>query len=122
MSDLTNTYLGQFRIIELIRPGMMMTIYKAYQPALDRFVAIADRRGKHRRGALDASRKAADENSRGHYRPHCRWQDRTAGQLDIDAASECAPLAGARWKLEQQGVCSSALRRPSSMRSMFDRR
>jgi serine/threonine-protein kinase len=40
MSELINTYLGQFRITELIHRGDTITIYKAYQPALDRFVAI----------------------------------------------------------------------------------
>ena len=41
MSDeLIGTHLGQYQIAELIRQGGMSIVYKAYQPALDRFVAI----------------------------------------------------------------------------------
>jgi serine/threonine protein kinase len=40
MQDLINTYLGQYLVTELIRAGETANIYKAYQPALDRFVAI----------------------------------------------------------------------------------
>jgi serine/threonine protein kinase len=40
MSKLINTYLGQFLLTELLYPGDLFTIYKAYQPALDRYVAI----------------------------------------------------------------------------------
>ena len=38
--DLINTYLGQYHLIEIIGHGGMATVYKAYQPALERFVAI----------------------------------------------------------------------------------
>ncbi len=38
--NLSNTTLGQYRLIEPVRQGGMATVYKAYQPALDRFVAV----------------------------------------------------------------------------------
>ncbi|HLF24755.1 MAG TPA: serine/threonine-protein kinase [Anaerolineae bacterium] len=40
MPDLSNQTLGQYRLIKPIGAGGMATIYKAYQPALDRVVAI----------------------------------------------------------------------------------
>jgi formylglycine-generating enzyme required for sulfatase activity len=40
MRDLVNTYLGQYQIIEIIQHGGMATVYKAFQPSLDRMVAI----------------------------------------------------------------------------------
>src|SRR4029078_12076148 len=40
MSDLANSTLGQYRLLEAIGHGGMATVYKAYQESLDRFVAI----------------------------------------------------------------------------------
>ena len=40
MSDLTGECLGQYQILARISKGSTSTIYKAYQPKLDRFVAI----------------------------------------------------------------------------------
>ncbi len=40
MSDLTGQRLGQYQILARISKGSTSTIYKAYQPKLDRFVAI----------------------------------------------------------------------------------
>ncbi len=40
MSDLTGQHLGQYQILARISKGPVSTIYKAYQPKLDRFVAI----------------------------------------------------------------------------------
>jgi serine/threonine protein kinase len=40
MDDLVNTYLGQYWIIEIIGRGSTSIVYKAYQPSLDRYVAI----------------------------------------------------------------------------------
>ncbi len=40
MSDLTGQRLGQYEILARIGRGSVSTIYKAYQPKLDRYVAI----------------------------------------------------------------------------------
>lgn len=38
--DLSNTRLGQYELLEIIGRGSAATVYKAYQPALNRHVAI----------------------------------------------------------------------------------
>ena len=40
MSELINTYLGQYHLQEIIRHGGMAVVYKAHQDSLDRYVAV----------------------------------------------------------------------------------
>lgn len=40
MKDLTNSQLGQYQLLEAVGRGGMATVYKAHQPALNRFVAV----------------------------------------------------------------------------------
>ncbi len=47
MSNLIDTYLGQYHLIEVINRGGMATVYKAHQPSLDRYVAVKVLRHDH---------------------------------------------------------------------------
>src|SRR5438552_8765204 len=40
LNTLIGRSLGQFRIVERIGSGGMATVFKAYQPTLDRYVAV----------------------------------------------------------------------------------
>ena len=40
VDSLIGKTLGKYQIVELIGRGAMAEVYKAYQPALDRYVAV----------------------------------------------------------------------------------
>src|ERR1044072_191158 len=40
MEDLTGKQFGQYQIVEPLGEGGMAAVYKAYQPAMERFVAV----------------------------------------------------------------------------------
>ncbi len=54
MADLTGHTLGPYRIVEMIGVGGMAEVYKAYQPAIDRYVAGGQRSGTRSRVLLQA--------------------------------------------------------------------
>lgn len=58
MDDRSNTYLGPYKLCEIIGRGSMTTVYKAYQPSLHRFVAIKLLQLRHPQVALRFEREA----------------------------------------------------------------
>jgi len=63
MSALVGRSLGQFRIVERIGAGGMATVFKAYQPNLDRYVAIKVLPAYHARDPIFVKRFAQEARS-----------------------------------------------------------
>lgn len=63
MSALVGKSLGPFRIVERIGAGGMATVFKAYQPALDRYVAIKVLPAYHARDPIFVKRFTQEARS-----------------------------------------------------------
>ncbi len=63
MNALVGRSLGQFRIVERIGAGGMATVFKAYQPNLDRYVAIKVLPAYHARDPIFVKRFAQEARS-----------------------------------------------------------
>src|SRR5579884_2069907 len=62
MNSLVGRSLGQFRIVERIGSGGMATVFKAYQPTLDRYVAVKVLPAYHARYPIFLKRFVQDAN------------------------------------------------------------
>ena len=63
LSSLVNKSLGQFRIVERIGAGGMATVFKAYQPTLDRYVAMKVLPAYHARDPIFVKRFVQEARS-----------------------------------------------------------
>src|SRR5260370_41693005 len=63
MNALVGRSLGQFRIVERIGAGGMATVFKAYQPNLDRYVAIKVLPAYHARDPIFVKRFVQEARS-----------------------------------------------------------
>ncbi len=63
MSSLVGRSLGQFRVVERIGAGGMATVFKAYQPTLDRYVAIKVLPPRHARDQVFVKRFVQEARS-----------------------------------------------------------
>ena len=63
MSALVGKSLGQFRIVERIGAGGMATVFKAYQPTLDRYVAVKVLPAYHARDPIFVKRFTQEARS-----------------------------------------------------------
>ncbi len=63
MDSLVGKSLGQFRIVERIGAGGMATVFKAYQPTLDRYVAVKVLPAYHARDPVFRERFAREARS-----------------------------------------------------------
>jgi len=63
MSALVGRSLGQFRVVERIGAGGMATVFKAYQPTLDRYVAIKVLPAYHARDPIFVKRFVQEARS-----------------------------------------------------------
>ncbi len=63
MSTLVGRSLGQYRIVERIGAGGMATVFKAYQPTLDRYVAIKVLPAYHARDPIFVKRFVQEARS-----------------------------------------------------------
>ena len=63
MDALVGKTLGQFRVVERIGAGGMATVFKAYQPALDRYVAVKVLPAYHARDPIFVQRFVREARS-----------------------------------------------------------
>ena len=63
LNSLVNKSLGQFRIVERIGSGGMATVFKAYQPTLDRYVAVKVLPAYHARDPIFVKRFVQEARS-----------------------------------------------------------
>lgn len=63
INSLVGKSLGQFRIVERIGAGGMATVFKAYQPTLDRYVAVKVLPAYHARDPIFRERFAREARS-----------------------------------------------------------
>src|ERR1700694_2044318 len=63
LNALVGRSLGQFRIVERIGSGGMATVFKAYQPTLDRYVAVKGLPAYHARDPIFMTRSVQEARS-----------------------------------------------------------
>src|SRR6266702_4289894 len=63
LNSLVGRSLGQFRVVERIGAGGMATVFKAYQPTLDRYVAVKVLPAYHARDPIFVKRFVQEARS-----------------------------------------------------------
>ena len=82
LNVLVGRSLGQFRIVERIGAGGMATVFKAYQPNLDRYVAIKVLPAYHARDPIFVKRFVQERN----------WYTPTSSRFTILVSKTTSPI------------------------------